>query len=106
MRSFWIRIFPLFEPKPPATQSSSASRSTRAWCVAKCHVSCERFWIETYSSFAACPTKSSATAFVYAVRSGRDDEYSSISVNREPSSATTSSRQKSAPPSTELAMRT
>ena len=52
-RSFWIRIFPFFEPKPPATQSSSASRSTRAWWVAKCQVSRERFWIETYSSFAA-----------------------------------------------------
>ena len=63
LRSFWIRILPFFEPKPPATQSSSASRSTRAWCVAKCHVSCERFWIETYSSFAAWPTNSSATAF-------------------------------------------
>ncbi len=33
LRSFWIRVLPFFEPKPPATQSSSASRSTRAWCV-------------------------------------------------------------------------
>ena len=55
LRSFWIRIFPFFEPKPPATQSSSASRSTRAWWVAKCQVSRERFWIETYSSFARLP---------------------------------------------------
>ena len=28
-RSFWIRILPFFEPKPPATQSSLASRPTR-----------------------------------------------------------------------------
>ena len=62
-RSFWIRIFPFFEPNPPATQSSSASRSTRAWCVAKCHVSRERFCSETYSSFAPWSTKSSTAAF-------------------------------------------
>ena len=62
-RSFWIRTLPFFEPKPPATQSSSASRSTRAWCAAKCQVSRERFWIETYSSFAPGPTKSSSAAF-------------------------------------------
>ena len=62
-RSFWIRVLPFFEPKPPATQSSSASRSTRAWCDAKCHVSRERFCSETYSSFAAGSMKSSVTAF-------------------------------------------
>ena len=28
-----MRTLPFFEPKPPATQSSSASRSTRAWWV-------------------------------------------------------------------------
>ena len=62
-RSFWIRTLPFFEPKAPVTQSSSASRSTRAWCEAKCQVSCERFCSETYSSLAACSTKSSTTAF-------------------------------------------
>ena len=56
-----MRTLPFLEPKPPLTQSSSASRSTRAWWEAKCQVSCERFWSETYSSFAACSTKSSAT---------------------------------------------
>ena len=63
-RSFWIRVLPFFEPNPPVTQSSSASRSTRPWCDAKCQVSCERFWIDTYSSFAACSTKISTAAFV------------------------------------------
>ena len=77
-RSFWMRTLPFFEPKPPATQSSSASRSTRAWCEAKCHVSRERFWIDTYSSFAAWPTTSSTAAFVYAGRSGDSETYSSI----------------------------
>ena len=105
-RSFWIRILPFLEPNPPATQSSCASRSTRAWCVAKCHVSRERFWIETYSNLAACPTNTSATAFVYAESSGLDDAYSSIRVKLEPSSATTSRRQCSDPPGTELAIRT
>ena len=37
-RSFWIRTLPFPEPNPPVTQSSSASRSTRAWCEPKCHV--------------------------------------------------------------------
>ena len=54
-RSFWIRIFPFAEPKPPATQSSSASRSTRAWCEAKCQVARDRFCTETYSTFARLP---------------------------------------------------
>ena len=67
-RSFWIHVLPLREPKPPATQSSSASRATRAWCEAKCHVSRERFWIETYSSFDAGSQKSSETTFVVRVR--------------------------------------
>ena len=62
-RSFWIRTLPFFEPKPPATQSSSASRPTRAWCEAKCQVDCDRFWTDTYSTFAACSTWSSTTAF-------------------------------------------
>ena len=58
-----MRILPFFEPKPPATQSSSASRSTRAWCVAKCHVCWDRFCSDTYSSFAPCSTNSSTAAF-------------------------------------------
>ena len=62
-RSFWIRILPFLEPKPPATQSSSASRSTRAWCEAKCHVSRERFCTETYSTLAPSSTKISTAAF-------------------------------------------
>ena len=62
-RSFWIRILPRLEPKPPATQSSSASRSTRAWCEPKCHVSLETFWTETYSTLAPSPTKISTAAF-------------------------------------------
>ncbi len=93
-RSFWIRVLPFFEPKPPATQSSSASRSTRAWCDAKCHVWLERFWSETYSSFAFCSTNSSTAAFEYAAVSAAGDAYSSISEARAPSSATTTSRQK------------
>src|ERR687897_3246544 len=105
-RSFWIHVLPLREPKPPATQSSSASRATRAWCEAKCQVSRERFWIDTYSSFDAGSQKSSETTFVYARSSGEDDAYSSISEKRAPSSATTSSRKKSEPSSTEFAIRT
>ena len=58
-----MRTLPFFEPKPPATQSSSPSRSTRAWCDAKCHVSVDRFWSDTYSSFAVGSTNSSVTAF-------------------------------------------
>ena len=69
-RSFSIVTFPLREPKPPATQSSSASRATVARCVAKCQVSCERFWMETNSSFAPSSTKISETAFEYDSRSG------------------------------------
>ena len=38
-RSFWIRILPFLEPKPPQTQSSSASRPMRAWWLPKCQVS-------------------------------------------------------------------
>ncbi len=105
-RSFWIRVLPFFEPKPPATQSSSASRPTRAWWEAKCHVSRERFWIETYSSFAACSTKSSTAAFVYAFVSGESETYSSTSVKRDSGSAITSSRKKSEPSSTLDATRT
>ena len=97
LRSFWIRVLPRFDPKPPATQSSSASRSTRAWCEAKCQVSVERFWSETYSSFAFGSTKSSTTAFEYASVVGSGDAYSSISEAREPSSATTTSRQNVCP---------
>ena len=62
-RSFSIRTLPFLEPKPPATQSSSASRPTCARCEAKCHVSRARFWSDTYSTLAACPTKISETAF-------------------------------------------
>ena len=58
-----MRTFPRREPKPPATQSSSASRSTVARWVAKFQVSFARFWRETYSSFAPCSTKSSTAAF-------------------------------------------
>ena len=92
--------------EPPATQSSAASRSTRPWWDAKCHVLRERFCTETYSTFAASCTTISTAAFEYADRSGEDDAYSSISANRLSGSATTSSRQKSDPPSTEFAMRT
>ena len=88
---------PLFEPKPPATQSSSASRSTRAWCDAKCHVSVDRFCSDTYSSFALCSTKSSTAAFEYAAVSAAGEAYSSIRDARAPSSATTTSRQNVCP---------
>ena len=105
-RSFWMRIFPFADPKPPATQSSSASRSTLAWCDAKCHVERERFCTETYSTFAAWPTTISTAAFVYPARSEADDAYSSMTVKRLSGSATTSSRQKTAPPSTAFVTRT
>ena len=62
-RSFWIRILPFFEPKPPATQSSSASRSIRAWWLPKCHVSRLTFCTETYSTLAPSSTKISTAAF-------------------------------------------
>src|SRR3954466_11132191 len=101
-----MRILPFLEPKPPLTQSSSASRSTRAWFEAKCQVSRERFCSETYSSFAACSTYSSATELKYPCRSGETDECSSTNEKREPSSATTSSRQKSEPPSIAFTTRT
>ena len=61
-RSFWIRILPFLEPKPAATQSSSASRPTRAWWLPKCHVSRETFWTETYSTLAPSSTKISTAA--------------------------------------------
>jgi hypothetical protein len=89
----WIRVFPFFEPNPPATQFSSASRPTDAWCVAKCQVSCDRFWSETYSSFALCSTKSSTTAFEEAARPGVAEEYSSISVKLLSGYAISSRRQ-------------
>src|SRR4051812_33292754 len=92
-----MRVLPFFEPKPPATQSSSPSRSTRAWCDAKCQVSRERFCSETYSSLAAWSTNSSVTAFEYAAVSSLGDAYSSISEARAPSSATTTSRQNVCP---------
>ena len=53
-----------------------------------------------------CSIHDTAAAFEYASRSGAADAYSSISVKRAPSSATTSSRQKSVPSGTELAIRT
>src|SRR5262249_37906110 len=105
-RSFWIRTLPFFEPKPPATQSSSASRSTRAWCVAKCHVSRERFWIDTYSNLEPCSRKNSCAVFVYERTAGEADETSSARVKRAPSSAMTRRRQKSELSSLEFVTRT
>src|SRR6516162_5842213 len=101
-----MRILPFLEPKPPATQSSSASRPTLAWWVAKCHVSVDRFCSETYSSFAPCSTNSSTAAFEYATTSGAAETYSSIRLKRLPSSATTSRRQNSEESTTVLATRT
>src|SRR5680860_1622135 len=101
-----IHVLPRFEPKPPATQSSSASRPTCARCEAKCHVSVERFWIDTYSSLAFASTKSSVTTLVYAESAGDSETSSSMNVTSLPSSATTTRRQNSAAPSTELTTRT
>ena len=62
-RSFWIQTFPRAEPKPPSTQSSSASRSTRAWHEAKSQAFVERRCRLTISAFAPSRTMTSTTPF-------------------------------------------
>ena len=89
---------PFAEPKPPSTQSSSASRSTRAWQEANSHVLRERRWTFTISAFAPSRTTTSTTPLAYASSSGSEEVSSWTTVNREPGSATTSTRQKSDPP--------
>ena len=104
-RSFWIHVLPFAEPKPPSTQSSSASRSIRAWQEAKSQVFEDRRWTFTISAFAPSCTTTSTTPFTYASSSGSADVSSCTTVNREPGSATTRTRQKSDPPGAELATR-
>ena len=57
----------------------------------------------TISAFAPSWTTTSTTPFTYASRSGCAEVSSCTSVNREPGSATTSTRQSSDPPGTPLA---
>jgi hypothetical protein len=106
VRSFWIRILPFLEPKPPATQSSSASRSTRAWCDREVPGLAREVLQRDVLELRALLDEELDDGVRVAASSGAADAYSSISVKREPASATTSSRQKSEPPGTEFAMRT
>ena len=97
-RSFWIRIFPFFEPKPPATQSSSASRSTRAWWVAKCQVSRREVLDRDVLELRALADEELGDGVrVAAAARGSRRRTPRSGVKREPLSATTRSRQKSVP---------
>jgi hypothetical protein len=104
-RSFWIQTLPRKDPKPPSTQSSSASRSTRAWHDAKSQAFDERRWRFTILAFAPSRTMTSTTPLTYDSSCSSPEVSSWTSVNREPGSATTSTRQKSEPPGTPLATR-
>ena len=104
-RSFWIQTLPFAEPKPPSTQSSSASRPTLAWHDANSHAFRESRWTLTISAFAPSRTTTSTTPFAYVSSSSSAEVSSWTRVKREPGSATTSTRQKSEPPGAELATR-